>query len=113
MKCQSKMISILRKSLPENEKKQFEKVVDDARRLNEKKRFYVSDLGYENSKDVITGKTDTLIPKSNHDRYSLNNLTEWWRNKASKRYNTLLSDGRLRTTLEVWNENPDDIDIIR
>jgi hypothetical protein len=107
------MISIIRKSLNETDRKNFEQVVDDARRLNERKRFYVSDLGYENSKDVILGKTDTLIPKSNYDRYSIENLTEWWRKKASNRYNTLRSDGRLRTTLEVWNENPDEIDIIR
>jgi len=113
MKVQSKMISIIKKSLNGDDKKTFTEVVDDARRLNERKRFYVSDLGYENSKDVILGKTDTLIKKSNHDRYSINNLTEWWRKKASNRYNTLCSDGRLRDTLEVWNENPDDIDIIR
>ena len=113
MKVQSKMISIIKKSLNEDDKKTFTEVVDDARRLNERKRFYVSDLGYENSKDVILGKTDTLIKKSNHDRYSINNLTAWWRKKASNRYMTLLSDGRLRDTLEVWNENPNDIDIIR
>ena len=113
MKVQAKMISIIRKSLNETDKKNFEQIVDDARRLNERKRFYVSDLGYENSKDVILGKTDTLIPKSNYDRYSIENLTEWWRKKASNRYNTLRSDGRLRTKLEVWNENPDEIDIIR
>ena len=113
MKVQSKMLSIIKKSLNEDDKKTFIEVVDDARRLNERKRFYVSDLGYENSKDVILGKTDTLIKKSNHDRYSINNLTEWWRKKASNRYNTLRSDGRLRNTLEVWNENPDEIDIIR
>jgi len=113
MKSQSKMISIIRKSLNENDKKEFDKVVDDARRLNEKKRFYVSDLGFENTKDVILGKTETLIPKSNYDRYSIENLTEWWRKKASNRYETLLSDGRLRNKLEVWNENPGEIDIIR
>ena len=113
MKAQTKMISITKNSLPEKERKEFLDAMEKARSLNEQKRYYVSDCGYENVKDVILGKSDKLIKKSNHDRYSLNNLTEWWRNKASKRYNTLRSDGRLRTTLEVWNENPDDIDIIR
>ena len=113
MKAQTKMISITRNSLPEKERKEFVDAMEKARSLNEQKRYYVSDCGYENVKDVILGKSDKLIKKSNHDRYSLNNLTEWWKNKASKRYNTLRSDGRLRTTLEVWNENPDEIDIIR
>ena len=45
MKVQSKMISIIKKSLNEDDKKTFTEVVDDARRLNERKRFYVSDLG--------------------------------------------------------------------
>ena len=101
MKAQTKMISITKNSLPEKERKEFTDAMEKARSLNEQKRYYVSDCGYENVKDVILGKSDKLIKKSNHDRYSLNNLTEWWKNKASKRYNTLRSDGRLRTTLEV------------
>lgn len=113
MKVQAKMISIIKKSLPEERRPGFLKVIDDARVLNEKKRFYVSDLGYENVHDVITGKTETLIPKSNYERYSLDNLTDWWRKKASSRYENICADGRLRTKHEVWNENPDEIDIIR
>ena len=33
--------------------------------------------------------------------------------QLSKEYDSLKSDGRLRTVLETWNTNPEDIDIIR
>jgi hypothetical protein len=40
-------------------------------------------------------------------------VVDWWRRKATNRFETLKSDGRLRTELETWNMNADDIDIIR
>ena len=40
------------------------------------------------------------------------NLIEWWRNKATNRFETLNSDNRLRTELEVWTSGKP-IDIIR
>jgi len=58
-------------------------------------------------------ETDTLIKKDNYDRYSFEGVTEWWRKKASNRFETLRSEERLRTTLETWNINAEDIDIIR
>ena len=42
----------------------------------------------------------------------LKNLVEWWRSKAINRYETLKSEGRLRTELEVWTSGKD-IQIIR
>jgi hypothetical protein len=58
-------------------------------------------------------ETDTLIKKENFDRFSLEGVTEWWRKNAVKRYDKLKSEGRLRRTVETWNVNADDIDIIR
>ena len=63
--------------------------------------------------DYLNLKTDTLIKKENFDRFYFDSQIEWWKNKASKRYDSLKSDGRLRTVLETWNTNPEDIDIIR
>jgi len=40
-------------------------------------------------------------------------VTDWWRKKATNRYETLKADGRLRSVIETWNTNADDIDIIR
>jgi hypothetical protein len=48
----------------------------------------------------------------NYDRFNLESVIEWWRSKAINRYETLKSDGRLRTELEVWTSGKD-IQIIR
>ena len=70
------------------------------------------DYGYDNVKDYFNMKTDTLIKKDNYDRYSFDGVVEWWKNKASKRYETLKKDDRLRYDLETWNTN-ENIEIIR
>ena len=116
MKCQAKMVSIIKKSLKDvndDAYKNFCQVMENAKSLQEQKRFYVSDCGFANTKEIITGQETELRKKENYDRYSLEGLTDWWKNKAQKRFETLQQDGRLRNKLEVWNENPDDIDIIR
>ena len=70
------------------------------------------DFGFDNVKEYINLETNELKKKENYDRYSFEGVCDWWRNKASKRYDTLKSDGRLRTDIEVWT-NGDGIDIIR
>ena len=52
------------------------------------------------------------MKKENYDRYSFDGVVDWWKNKASRRYETLKADGRLRKDLETWN-NDADIEIIR
>ena len=107
------MISIIRASLKDTpEYTQFVNACNSAKGLTEKKRAYMSDFGYENVKEYFNMETDTLIKKDNYDRYSLEGVVNWWKNKASRRYEALKSDNRLRTELETWN-CADDIDIIR
>ena len=73
---------------------------------------FSNDYGYENVKEYLNLETDELIKKENFDRYEFDSIVEWWKKKASNRYETLKQDGRLRTDIEVWNRNTD-IDIIR
>ena len=80
--------------------------------MTEKKRTYFSDYGYENVKEYLNLETDVLKKKDNHDRYSFNDVVNWWKNKSQKRFESLKKDDRLRSELEVWN-NKSDIDIIR
>ena len=80
--------------------------------MTQKKRQYMSDYGYENVKEYLNLETDKLIKKENFDRYEFDSIVEWWRKKASNRFETLKQDGRLRTDIEVWNRKTD-IDIIR
>ena len=116
LKTQTKMISIIKASLKNVDDDAYNKFVQtylDAKGLTEQKRAYMSDYGYENVKEYFNLETDELKKKENYDRYSFDGVVEWWKNKASKRYETLKVDGRLRTELETWNMNADDIDIIR
>ena len=73
---------------------------------------FSNDYGYENVKEYLNLETDKLIKKENFDRYEFDSIVEWWRKKASNRFETLKQDGRLRTDIEVWNRKTD-IDIIR
>jgi hypothetical protein len=90
----------------------FNTTIENAKKLTEQKRYYTSDYGYNNMVDYVNCKTDKLIPGENYHKHELENIISWWKNKASSRYETLKSEGRLRTTLEVWTNNTD-IDIIR
>jgi len=113
LKTQQKMISIIKKSLPSQKVVEFQTAIANAKNLTEQKRFYISDYGFENAREVILGQDEVLRPGQNYDKFHFDNLVNWWKKKASNRYESLKSDGRLRTELETWNRNPDSIDIIR
>jgi len=116
LKTQTKMISIIKASLKGTDDNAYNKFVQtyiDAKGLTEQKRAYMADYGFDNVKEYMNMETDELRKKDNFDRYSFDGVVDWWRKKASNRFETLQSDGRLRTKLETWNMNADDIDIIR
>ena len=74
----------------------------------------MSEYGYANVRDVLLGKTDKLTKAENYDRFELSNVVKWWKKLASKRYNNISKDGRLRKELEVFNKDTMyKIDIIR
>lgn len=115
LKTQSRMISIIKASLKgvdDNAYNNFVQTYINAKDLTERKRAFMSDFGYDNVKEYLNLETDELRKKDNWERFSMQGVTDWWKNKASKRYETLKSDGRLRTKLETWN-NDADIEIIR
>jgi hypothetical protein len=114
LKAQTKMMTIIRHSLkgtPEQVK--FIQACTGAKNLTEKKRTYISDYGFDNVKEYLNFETDELRKKDKWARYSMQGVTDWWRNKASKRYESLKADGRLRTELETFNVNGESIIIIR
>ena len=84
------MISIIIKSLRDASKlHEFKKCIEHAKSLTEKKRYYISKFGYE-PQEVI----------------------DWWKVKATKRYQKLLDDNKLRTDLELWTTDSN-LEIIR
>jgi len=90
LKIQTKMISIIRNSLKDDEKlKEFNDCIDHAKSLTEKKRYYFGKFEHTMDEAII-----------------------WWKKKATKRYEKLKSTDRLRTELEVWKQGTD-LEIIR
>ena len=64
-------------------------ILDKAKGLTEKKRYYLSKFGHE-----------------------VDDVIRWWKRKASNRYEKLKKENRLRTKLEIW-EPGSDLEIIR
>lgn len=117
LKYQTKMIQIIKASLKEHDTDEYNKfcdVIKQSTDVTTNKRFYMSEYGYSNVRDVLLGKTDTLQKAENFDRFELPEIIKWWKKLATKRHNNLMSDGRIRKDLEVWNHDTiDKIDIIR
>ena len=115
LKRQTKMIAIIRNSLKDNNEeklKEFNAIIEMAFGLTEKKRFYISDYGYGNVREVLRGDQDKLIRGQNWDKFHLDNIITWWKRKAGKRYEKLKQEGRFRDKVELWTED-DNIQIIR
>ena len=113
LKITMRIIALVKASLkgkPEGEA--FSTTIEKAKGLTEQKRYYVSDYGYKNMVDYVNCKTDVLIPGENYEKHNLVNIINWWKNKASNRFDTLKNEGRLRTELEIWTSGKP-IDIIR
>ena len=105
------MVKVALKGTPELE--QFNKVIQKAQGLTERKRYYISNYGYKNFIDVVNGTSETLIPDpENYDKHHLENIIEWWKNKATNRFISLKNENRVRTEIEVWTSGKE-IDIIR
>jgi hypothetical protein len=117
LKMQTKFVQIIKNSLKEYDDKGYQifcDVIAKASDVTTKKRFFMSTYGYSNVKDVLLGKTDTLIKGDQFDKFEMENIVNWWKKKATKRYNNIVADGRIRKELEVWNEDTmNKIDIIR
>jgi len=117
LKITTKIISLVKSSLRETDINLYEKFVsaiEKAEGVTTQKRFYMSDYGFENTRDVLLGKTDTLIKGQNYDKHDLENIISWWKRKATSRYDKLKSEDRIRKELEVWNaDTMNKIDIIR
>ena len=117
LKMQTKMVGIIKSSLKEHDSKAFElfsKEIAKASDVTTQKSFYMSTYGYANARDVLLGKTNVLTKAENYDRFEIDNIIVWWKKLATKRYNNIIADGRVRKELEVWNKDTmDKIDIIR
>ena len=104
LKMQTKMVGIIKSSLKEHDSKAFElfsKEIAKASDVTTQKRFYMSTYGYENARNVLLGETNVLTKAENYDRFELDNIIVWWKKLATKRYNNIIADGRVRKELEI------------
>ena len=112
LKLTNAIIGFIKITLTDHDYDKFKRTIANAKQLTERKRYYVSNYGIENFIDIVNGKTDKIVKAPNYDRYHDNELIEWWRKLATKRYNKLKEDVRLRKDLEIWTKDSE-IDIIR
>jgi hypothetical protein len=93
IKIQTKMISIIKNSLMYNQclekLEEFNACIKHAMSLTEKKRYYLGDF-----------------------KHTAQQAIDWWKKKASKRYDKLAREGRVRTKLEIWEPGAE-MEIIR
>jgi len=117
LKMQTKMVGVIKASLKVHDAKAYEmfsKQIAKAGEVTTQKRFYMGEYGYANAKDVLLGKTETLVKGDNFDRFELDGIFKWWKKKATNRYNKLVAENKVRKELEVWNQDTmNKIDIIR
>jgi hypothetical protein len=112
LKLTNAIIGLVKRTLDGDDLKTFNTTISNAKKLTERKRYYVSNYGIDNYIDIVNGKTDKIVRAQNYDRFYDNELIEWWRKHATKRWSKLNEDGRLRKNLEVWTKDSQ-IDIIR
>jgi len=114
LKISNSIVSMVKATLKshKSEYDSFMGLIEKAKGLTERKRYYYSTYGIKNYKDIVAGNTDKIVPDENFDKHHLKNVVEWWKKKATNRYETLSTEGRLRTEIEVWTGDKE-IDIIR
>ena len=107
LKLTNAIIGLIKRSLKNHsvELEDFNKVIHNAKDLTEQKRYYISHYGIKNYIDIVNGKTNTIIKDDTYDKFELTNIIEWWRRKASVRYETLKQEKRVRNELEIWTKN--------
>lgn len=114
LKISNSIVSMVKASLKnhKDEYDSFMSLIEKAKGLTERKRYYYSTYGIKNYKDIVAGNTDKIVKDENFDKHYLKNVVEWWKKKATNRYETLSTEDRLRTEIEVWTGDKE-IDIIR
>ena len=117
LKTQTKMVSIIRASLKVHDLEFYDvfcKSIKTATSITTQKRFYMGEYGYSNVKDILLGKKNVLTKGEHFDKLEFEKIIEWWKKFATKRYNKMVAENKVRKELEIWNRDTiSKIDIIR
>jgi len=99
----NRMISIIKNEIQRNDHtlyREFVEFMKTKTRTLQQKRFYTSTYGFTNVKEHLTTGEDLIRP--NKDKYSLDNIIGYWKNKSYKRWSKLKQEGLLRNDLEIY-----------
>lgn len=111
----NKMISIIKSHIKDNDPeyyKEFTTFLNTKTKTLQQKRFYTSTYGFTNVKEHLTTGEDLIRP--NQDKYELDQIIQYWKNKSYKRWSKLKDGGQLRNGLEIYKLGQlHDFDIIR
>lgn len=103
----TKIIQIIKSHLKEfdiEKYNEFNVFIKNSMKSKTKKRYYYTNFGYSNVREHILSNGDVeLIKKDNFKNHSLENLIDYWKKKAQKRWEKLNSENRLKTELEVYS----------
>jgi hypothetical protein len=116
----NKAISIIKNHLREynmDRYKEFHDFTKSHMKAKTKKRYYYSNFGYDNVKEHVNSQGEVPLKEGqNYHKHDINNMIEWWKKKAQKRYEKLKSDNRLRSELEIYTRERIDnksVDMVR
>ena len=114
LKMTNAIIGLIKRSLEGDNLEKFNATIKNAKNLTERKRYYTCNYGIENYIDIVNGKSKDIVKSDSYDKFNLNNIIDWWKKKATNRFENLKKDNRIRNELEIWTNNGNtDIQIIR
>jgi hypothetical protein len=80
--------------------KLFEQIMKEKSITFQQKRYYTSTFGYTNVPDhIMNGQP---LQRPNPEKYDLNNIINYWKNKSQKRWEKLKNEERLHNQIEYY-----------
>ena len=114
LKMTNAIIGLVKRSLDGDNLEKFNATIKNAKNLTERKRYYTCNYGIENYIDIVNDKSKEIVKSDSYSKFDLNNIIDWWKKKATNRFENLKKDNRIRSELEIWTNNGNtDIQIIR
>ena len=71
----------------------------------QKKRYYLSEMGFSNVKEYILKGDELIRTDENNSKYDFNNLVDYWKKKSYNRWTNLNTDNRLETTNQIYTRD--------
>lgn len=100
----NKLLQILKKELKEIDVelyKQLDNVIKNKSTTLQQKRYYISTFGNTNVPDFMFN--GGVLNNPNPEKYDLENIIQYWKNKSQKRWESLNLRNEIKTDLELYS----------